>query len=127
MDKLEFIKHVNASEKTIALDFDGVIHNDTKGFHDGTIYGTPIEGTKDALVKLSKSFKLVIYSCKSNPKRPLINGMTGTELIWEWLEKYDLREYISEITFEKPNVKYYIDDKAIECTNNWSEILERLK
>ena len=63
MNKSEFIKHINTSEKTIALDFDGVIHNDTKGFHDGTIYGNPIKGTKDALIELSKSFKLVIYSC----------------------------------------------------------------
>ena len=33
--------------------------------------------------------------------------------------------------FADPNKKYscifYIDDKAIEFTNNWSEILERLK
>ena len=64
MNKSEFIKHVMASEKTIALDFDGVIHDDIKGFHDGTIYGIPIEGTRDALIKLSKSFKLIIYSCK---------------------------------------------------------------
>ena len=125
MDKLEFIKHVNASEKTIALDFDGVIHNDTKGFHDGTIYGTPIEGTKDALVKLSKSFKLVIYSCKSNPKRPLKNGMTGTELIWEWLEQWGMKQFISDVVVNKPNALVYIDDKGLKF-ESWNQIMRQI-
>ena len=125
MDKLEFIKHVNASEKTIALDFDGVIHNDTKGVHDGTIYGTPIEGTKDALVKLSKSFKLVIYSCKSNPKRPLINGMTGTELIWEWLDQCCMIQFISDVVVNKPNALVYIDDKGLKF-ESWNQIMRQI-
>ena len=125
MDKLEFIKHVNASEKTIALDFDGVIHNDTKGFHDGTIYGTPIEGTKDALVKISKSFKLVIYSCKSNAKRPLINGMTGTELIWEWLEQWGMKQFISDVVVNKPNALVYIDDKGLKF-ESWNQIMRQI-
>ena len=125
MDELEFIKHVNASEKTIALDFDGVIHNDTKGFHDGTIYGVPIDGTKDALFELSKSFKLVIYSCKSNPKRPLINGKTGTELIWEWLDQWDMKQFISDVVINKPNALIYIDDRGLKF-ESWNQIMRQI-
>ena len=125
MDKSDFIKHVNASEKTIALDFDGVIHNDTKGFYDGTIYGNPIEGTKDALVELAKSFKLVIYSCKSNPDRPLINGKTGTELIWEWLEQWNMKQYISDVVVNKPNALIYIDDKGLKF-ESWRQTMRQI-
>jgi|TARA_R110000772_G_scaffold268297_1_gene394729 hypothetical protein len=126
MNKEEFIKHVNTSEgKTLALDFDGVIHNDTKGFYDGTIYGAPIKGTKDALVELSKSFKLVIYSCKSNPKRPLIKGKTGTELIWEWLEQWDMKQFISDVVVNKPNALIYIDDKGLKF-ESWNQTIKQI-
>ena len=125
MNKSDFIKYVSTSEKTIALDFDGVIHNDTKGFHDGTIYGAPIDGTKDALIELSKSFKLVIYSCKSNPNRPLINGKTGTELIWEWLEQWDMKQYISDVVINKPNALIYIDDKGLKF-ESWNQIMREI-
>ncbi len=125
MNKSDFIKYVSTSEKTIALDFDGVIHNDTKGFHDGTIYGTPIEGTKDALIELSKSYKLVIYSCKSNPNRPLINNKTGTELIWEWLEQWDMKQYISDVVINKPNALLYIDDKGLKF-ESWNQIMRQI-
>ena len=39
---------------------------------------------------------------KGKPDRPLVNGKTGIELVKEWLEKYDVLQYIDEITSEKP-------------------------
>ena len=118
----KFLEKVKDSEKVIALDFDGVIHNDNKGFHDGTIYGSPIKGTKRALNLLSKKYKLVIYSCKSNPQRPLIGGKNGIELIWGWLLKWDLKQYISYVASNKPNALMYIDDKGLKF-NNWTQTL----
>tara|TARA_R110002074_G_scaffold280819_1_gene452153 strand:- start:1672 stop:2058 length:387 start_codon:yes stop_codon:yes gene_type:complete len=109
-------------ENTIAIDFDGVIHKNSKGFHDGTIYDEPIEDVKKGLEYLSKSYKLVIYSCKANPNRPKIDNKTGVELIWDWLEKHNLKNYIDDISYEKPNAKYYIDDKAIMFLN-WKMVM----
>ena len=99
--------------KQLAIDFDGVIHKSSKSFYDGTIYDEPVDGVEEALKQLSKDYTLIIYTCKANPDRPLVNDKTGIELIWEWLEKYDFAKYISEITHGKPNAKYYIDDKNI--------------
>jgi histidinol phosphatase-like enzyme len=73
----EFFDMLKKSKLVIALDFDGVIHKDDKGYHDGTIYGNPIDGVESALEHLSKSYTLVIYSCKSNPMRPLVDGKNG--------------------------------------------------
>ena len=42
--------------KNIAIDFDGVIHNFDKGFHDGTCYGDPLPGSLEALKKISFQF-----------------------------------------------------------------------
>ena len=111
---------------TIAIDFDGVIHKNSKGFHDGTIYDEPIEGVKKGLEYLSKSYKLVIYTCKANPDRPLINGKTWTKLIYDWLCKHKLDSYIYNIVYTKPNALHYIDDKAIRFIN-WEIITGVLK
>ena len=121
-----FIKKVVKNESdTLAIDFDGVIHDHNLGFHDGTIYGNPIPGAIEAVKKLSKKYKIVIFTCKANPKRPLIGGKTGPELIWEWLEKHDLKSCVEDVTYDKINALYYIDDKAISF-NNWDNTLKHL-
>lgn len=109
----------------IAIDFDGVIHTFDKGFHDGTCYGQPIKGVEKALKKISKKYNIIIFSSKVKPDRPLVNNKTGMQLVTEWLEKYDLKKYISEITCEKPRAKYYIDDKAVEF-NSWETALDKI-
>lgn len=110
---------------TVAIDFDGVIHSFELGFHDGTIYGTPIQGSVEAIQRLAKKYTLVIYTAKAKKDRPLINGKTGTELVWEWLKKYNLAQYITDITAEKPRCICYIDDKAIQFVN-WNQALNDL-
>ena len=122
-----FLNHVNQSEKSVlVVDFDNVIHNMTDGYGDGTIYGDVVEGTALALEKLSQKYKIIVYTCKANPFRPLVNGMTGTELILEWLIKNDLKRFIDSVTFTKPNAVAYVDDKAIEFSS-WDTCLERMK
>ena len=107
---------------TIVLDFDGVIHLNSKGFHDGTIYDDPLPGTEEALKQLHKKYKIIIFTCKANPDRPLINGKTGIDLIWGWLNKHNLAQYISDITDKKPRASFYVDDKGIKF-ENWEQTL----
>jgi len=123
----DFISEINEqTRRNIGIDFDGVIHKNSKGFHDGTVYDDPVDGVNEALELLSKKFNLVIYTCKANVDRPLINGKTGIQMIWEWLKKYNLDEYISEVTDKKPRALFYIDDKAITFTT-WKDVLEIIK
>ena len=111
----------------IVIDFDGVIHVNSKGFYDGTIYDKPIKGVKKALKSLyNNEYRLIIFTCKADPERPLINGKSGIELIWEWLEKYDMDQYIQEITYQKPRALFYVDDKGIRF-ENWKETLEVIR
>ena len=107
----------------IAIDFDGVIHKSSKGFFDGTVYDEPMEGVKEALEQLSKKYKIIIFTCKVKPDRPLINGKSGKQLIEEWLSQYNLLQYIHEITCEKPRASLYIDDKGYRFSN-WDTTLK---
>jgi len=113
-------------QKNIAVDFDGVIHNFNKGWHDGTCYGDPIEGSLEAIKELYKDWNIIIFTAKGRPDRPLVNGKTGIELVEEWLDKHDVLQYVDEITWEKPRAEYYIDDKGIKFDNNWDEILKEV-
>ena len=120
-------KHSYPDEQiNIAIDFDGVIHQCSKGYHDGTIYDPPVEGTAEALQSISNEYTIILYSCKSKPDRGLVNGKTGTQLIWEWLEKWDLSQYVSKVTSEKPRAVAYIDDKGITF-KNWDKCLSDLR
>ena len=110
----------------LAIDFDGVIHSFDKGYHDGTCYGDPIPGSLEAIKKLSKQYKIIIYTAKAKPSRPLVNGKTGTELVEEWLDKYGILDCIEEITAEKPRAILYIDDKAYHF-NKWKDTLDFIK
>ena len=109
----------------LGVDFDGVIHKCSKGYHDGTIYDDPVEGASEALAHLSEKYTIIVYTCKAKKDRGLVDGKTGTELIWEWLEQHDLSQYVSKVTAEKPRAVAYIDDKAIKFTN-WADCLTGL-
>jgi hypothetical protein len=107
----------------LAIDFDGVIHNAHSGYFDGTCYGLPVEGSLEAIKELSKTYKIIIFTAKAKPSRPLVDGKTGTELVTDWLRKYDILEYVSEVTSEKPRALLYIDDNAYRFAN-WKDTLE---
>jgi len=117
---------LESQDNNLAIDFDGVVHTFDRGWHDGTCYGEPIEGSIEAIKELSKKYRIIIFTAKVKEDRPLVNGKTGMTLVNEWLNKYELTSYISEVTSEKPRAKYYIDDKAIRF-DNWSDVLGELK
>ncbi len=109
----------------IGIDFDGVIHKCSKGYYDGTIYDDPIPGSYEALEQLSKKYTVIIYTCKAKPDRGLVSGKTGTQLVWEWLEKHNMSQFISKVTSEKPRAVCYIDDKAYRF-KDWKSCLEQV-
>jgi hypothetical protein len=126
MNTKDFLLEIENSKIVISIDFDGVLHNDNLGFHDGTIYGDPIDGALEFIEKLSNQYKIIIYTCKANPNRPLVNGKSGIDLIWEWLENHKIKQYIYDVTFQKPHAIAYVDDKAIRF-ENWQQTYKEIK
>ena len=129
MKKNKFLEMVKDTEKNqLGLDFDGVIYKNSKGFHDGTMYDEPLDDAIESLKYLNEmlGYDLVIYTCKANPERPLVNGKTGIELVWEWLEKYGVKDNIKDVTYIKPNAVAYIDDKGITFSN-WGDCIKQIE
>ena len=46
--------------RNAAVDFDGPIHRNSKGFYDGTIYDDPVEGIAEALKELSQTYNIIM-------------------------------------------------------------------
>ena len=112
--------------ENVAIDFDGVIHDFSKGWHDGTCYGDPLPGALEAIKELSKNHNIIIFTAKVKPSRPLVNGKTGKQLVTEWLERYGVLNCVDEITCEKPRARIYIDDKGYHF-KNWKDTLTSLE
>lgn len=111
--------------RNLAIDFDGVLHNDVKGYFDGTCYGAPVFGSLEAIMQLSEHFKLIVFTAKAKPTRPLVNGKSGIQLVREWLDDNGFKPYIEDVTAEKPRALAYIDDRAIRFSS-WKQVMEDL-
>lgn len=109
--------------KVLAIDFDGVLHKNSKGFFNGEVYDEPVEGAIEAIKKLAESYSIILYTFKGHPDRPLVRGLNGIELTWEWLKKYKIDQYIQDIVWGKPNAKVYIDDKGYRF-ESWKNTLK---
>lgn len=107
--------------KTVAIDFDGVIHKYSKGWQNGEIYDEPIKGAFEAIMKLYKTgWTIAIFTAREN--------LTPVEK-WFW-KQYDKAFPNSEhipitITNKKPPATWYIDDRAIAFTN-WADTLNKI-
>lgn len=115
--------------RSIAIDFDGVIHNYSKGWQDGVIYDEPVPGAKEALTELKKrGFEIIIYSMRCYPFT--IPGKERDH------QQEELKAYLTkyEIPFDKihdqpgkPFCCLFIDDNAYRFTGDWQEAMEDLK
>ena len=104
--------------KTIAIDFDGVIHQYSNGWQDGEIYDLPVTNAFHTIVKLQlKGYKIVIFTARPEEQH---------EKISKWLALWSIKAniYLNDITITniKPRAVAYIDDRAIRFTS-WKDIL----
>lgn len=133
--------------KTIAIDFDGVIHKYSKGWQDGVIYDEPIKGAEEFLrnVLIDENFTIFIFSTRNarQIKKWLIAKMPFTfgpmavdcgmmncgQVGWDvkiipfWTKFWNKTDAIG-ITNRKLPAIVYIDDRAVKFEGgNWDVIL----
>lgn len=105
--------------KTIAVDFDGVIHKYSKGWLEGDIYDEPVDGAFAAITKLiDDGFTVVIHTTRED------HGAVRNWLIRQHYSRGGFPipwAFDIAITNVKPKAIAYIDDRAVRFTN-WDDI-----
>lgn len=135
--------------KTIAIDFDGVIHKYSRGWADGTIYD---EANNDILKLMSQlmdeGYAVYILSTRSpwqiarwiNKQYPWFGDMAydleydryfdrgGREVkvVPFWKKFWDTNKYLG-VTRRKLPAIAYIDDRAIRFTGDINKLVEDLE
>lgn len=120
---------------TIAVDFDGVIHDYSEGWKDGTIYGEPVSGAFEALRELMEDYNVFIFT--SRDAIQIAEWMTGHgfkvstddsmfEFGSKWSGNYWDTPGVLLITSRKLGAKAYIDDRGIRF-QSWGQALADLE
>lgn len=106
--------------KTLAVDFDGVIHRYSNGWQNGKIYDSVVPGAKETLEELyNEGYKILIYSTRCNDEY-WEDGDDRVTDVAVYLDKHNIK-YHDIHTGGKPKATMYIDDRAISFKGNWSE------
>lgn len=135
--------------KTIAIDFDGVIHKYSKGWKDGSIYDEPIAQVFTCIGSLfDTGYSVFIFSTRK-PKQILkwmkehtyetdyeYNGMGGdpgdyrypkfgfkVKVIPFW-KRFWNEENVLGITRRKLPAHVYVDDRALKFEGDWIKTFE---
>lgn len=104
--------------RRLMIDFDGVIHDDYKGFQDGFIYGEPYPEAFAKLQRLAdKGYEIVIFTT-----RALEPSLKREVEAWIDLQKGKRGlNFKFFVTGRKLPALAYIDDRCIRFTN-WIDI-----
>jgi hypothetical protein len=103
-------------KKTLAFDFDGVIHSYTSGWKGYTIIpDPPVEGMKELIGELSKKYEIIIFSARAKDN-------LGVLAIVDYLKKHQI--YFDGVTHIKPMAVCYIDDRAIKFEGDAERLRE---
>lgn len=114
--------------KTIAVDFDGVIHAYSRGWQDGTIYDGPLPGALDAIRELQTRCAVFVHTSRS------------PEQVAEWLRSHGVdavsdaafdgafwnRQDLVLVTNRKLAAVAYLDDRAVRFVD-WGQAMADLK
>lgn len=112
-------KHAHWGRRTVAVDFDGVLHSYITPWTDSAeINDPPLPGAIEWLAKLTVDFQVVIFSARCNDDR-------GIRAMQEWFIKWGLPHDVHDkIRYEpgKPSAWVFIDDRSIQFTGSFWQI-----
>lgn len=97
----------------VLVDFDGVIHSYERGWADGTVYGSPIPGAREALEAMTdEGYEVVVFSTREPSQ------------ISAALEAWGFPGY--RVTLTKEPAIAQIDDRAIHF-RDWHSAATELR
>ncbi|MGW0948503.1 hypothetical protein ACWD4O_38935 [Streptomyces sp. NPDC002623] len=122
---------MSSHPKTLAIDFDGVIHQYSRGWQDGTIYDPPLPGALQALEQLTRTYAVFIHTTRDATNVAAWLAQRGFDTVVDVDgPTHPKREFWNEVgpllvTDRKLPAVAYIDDRGIRFTD-WDQALSDL-
>jgi hypothetical protein len=115
---------------TVAVDFDGVIHAYSKGWHDGTIYDAPIPGALEGISTLQgQGFAVYVFTSRDPMAVAtwLVQHGVRARVDFPWSGAYPFEFWNSTTEILVSNRKLpavvYLDDRAVRFEGDWTQAL----
>jgi hypothetical protein len=99
-------------KRTLALDFDGVIHR-YNGWNNGEL-NEPLAGAVEFVREAVQVFQVYVVSSRCNNEE-------GIDTILSWLSKHGFPEEVV-VTSERPPAYVSLDDRALTFTGQWPKV-----
>jgi hypothetical protein len=116
--------------KTIAVDFDGVIHAYSQGWQDGSIYDEPVPGALDAIRALQRDAAVFVHTTRAPDAVCCWLEERGipatTDLPPDNVYEFWNSQAIVLVTNRKLPAVAYIDDRAVRF-RDWDQALADVK
>ena len=104
------------AKQTIIVDFDGTISTYSSGWQGAdVILDKPVEGVREAIIKLREVYKVVVYSTRCHYPG-------GAEAIQKWLDQWKIP--VDQVVSEKVPSVLQVDDRAFRFEGDWDAVLE---
>lgn len=104
-------------KKTIALDFDGVLHSYTSGWTGPVPEDPPVDGAQKFVEWLQDKYEVVLFSSRADTK-------AGIDGIKSWLKDHNFPAL--EVYHEKPAAEVYVDDRGFRFTGDFNKVKDFL-
>jgi len=102
--------------KTLAVDFDGVIHAYSRGWQDGTIYDPPLPGAIEALRSLMERYAVFVHTTREPEQvMPWLEGFGFDVTIDERCERCYGDGGLQEVDLDGRPVMGRTEDPCREC------------
>jgi hypothetical protein len=117
-------------KKTLAIDFDGVLHGYSKGWQGGKIYDDPIPGAKAGMQKLMDAgYELVIFSTRNYDRFGVDGDLQANQVneMTAWLDEHDIPYHRIHTEPGKPLCKLFVDDNAYRFEGDWAKAVKDIE
>lgn len=111
--------------KTICVDFDGVIHDYSKGWRGIDVYDKPIKGAKEGLQALRAAGWTIIIFTTRNDTPKLREFLDAHGLVYDYINENPLQPVGSE--HGKLLEDVYLDDKGITFDGDWEKSINAIQ
>lgn len=126
LDKFKRKKVEEKRQKTVAVDFDGVIHSYISGWYGAeAIPDPPVPGAIEFLVQATEHFDVCIFSAR-NCLPGGIQAMKTWLSVWSVGLTEDPEAFVAKLRFPvaKPSATMYIDDRAFKFEGTFPSVEE---